>query len=233
MGGKRHLVAMTLKNLCFPLALGLWLLPEPGRASKPAIVGQVQVVDGDTLKIADTPIRLHGIDAVERGQPCTTQGGQAWACGDWVTRKVRDRYQGQRATCAPQTIDRYGRIVAVCHVAGQDIGQALVRAGWAFAYRKYSQAYVADEAAAARAVRGLHGYRLQSPARYRLTRIKGRIAPDPGCVVKGNINAKGTRIYHMPGQAHYDRTGIQPDKGERWFCSPAQARASGWRAARR
>ena len=37
----------------------------------------------------------------------------------------------------------------------------------------------------------------------------------------------------MPGQHDYDRTVIRTDKGERWFCSAAQARAAGWRAAKR
>ena len=49
--------------------------------------------------------------------------------------------------------------------------------------------------------------------------------------IKGNINAKGERIYHMPGGQWYDRTRIDPAEGERWFCSEAEARAVGWRRA--
>ncbi len=51
------------------------------------------------------------------------------------------------------------------------------------------------------------------------------------CAIKGNINAKGKRIYHLPGGKWYDRTRIDPAKGERWFCSEAEARAAGWRKA--
>ena len=32
---------------------------------------------------------------------------------------------------------------------------------------------------------------------------------------------------------HYERTRISTAKGERWFCSEAQARAAGWRRAKR
>ncbi len=54
----------------------------------------------------------------------------------------------------------------------------------------------------------------------------------PGqCRIKGNINAKGERIYHMPGQRAYGATRIKPTKGERWFCSEAEAIAAGWRKA--
>ena len=53
------------------------------------------------------------------------------------------------------------------------------------------------------------------------------IRPD-GCAIKGNINAKGRRIYHVPGSASYGPTIIDEGKGECWFCSEAEARAAGW-----
>ncbi|MEP5730733.1 MAG: thermonuclease family protein [Sulfitobacter sp.] len=195
--------------------------------------GRVKVIDGDTFDVGRIRIRIHGIDAPEHDQPCTTLSGQNWGCGDWVNRQVRDRYQGKMARCEQVDRDRYGRVVARCFVQEADVGQELVQRGLAFAYRKYSHAYVKDEDHARRSVHGLHGHKMESPARYRLTRIKGRIAPDPACQIKGNINARGDRIYHVPGQIYYNRTGIRPERGERWFCSPSQAMASGWRAARR
>ena len=53
------------------------------------------------------------------------------------------------------------------------------------------------------------------------------------CLIKGNINDRGERIYHVPGGAFYDRTRISPSKGERWFCTEAEARQAGWRRSRR
>ena len=54
------------------------------------------------------------------------------------------------------------------------------------------------------------------------------------CRIKGNISTQsGERIYHVPGGQFYDRTGITTSKGERWFCSEAEARAAGWRRSRR
>lgn len=195
--------------------------------------GKIHVVDGDTLQVGQTRVRLHGIDAPERDQPCTTLTGQNWSCGDWVTRQVSDRYEGRTARCEPLDRDRYGRVVARCFVGKEDVGRVLVAQGFAYAYRKYSDDYDLKEKQAFVADTGIHGFILQSPARYRLTRIKGREAQDPNCRIKGNINAKGARIYHVPGQKFYERTGIREEKGERWFCSQAQARASGWRAAKR
>ncbi len=53
-----------------------------------------------------------------------------------------------------------------------------------------------------------------------------------GCDIKGNINARGKMIYHLPGSKHYPATQINTAKGERWFCSEQQAQAAGWRAVR-
>jgi len=51
--------------------------------------------------------------------------------------------------------------------------------------------------------------------------------------IKGNINAKGEKIYHALWSKHYAATKIDTSKGERWFCSEAEAKAAGWRAAYR
>ena len=66
-------------------------------------------------------------------------------------------------------------------------------------------------------------------------RLQATTVPDSAtsCVIKGNINSKGERIYHMPGGRWYDRTKIEPARGERWFCAEAEAIAGGWRRANR
>ncbi len=58
-------------------------------------------------------------------------------------------------------------------------------------------------------------------------------AHQSGCNIKGNISVDtGERIYHVPGQKYYDVTIISPQKGERWFCTEAEARAAGWRRSK-
>ncbi|HHP7244860.1 MAG TPA: cold shock domain-containing protein [Elainellaceae cyanobacterium] len=56
----------------------------------------------------------------------------------------------------------------------------------------------------------------------------------PECIVKGNISiSTGNRLYHIPGMEDYESTIIDPSKGERWFCTEAEAIANGWRKAPR
>lgn len=52
-------------------------------------------------------------------------------------------------------------------------------------------------------------------------------------MLKGNINSKGRKIFHAPGQRDYAVTVIDTANGERWFCSAAEAIAAGWTPAAR
>jgi hypothetical protein len=130
-------------------------------------------------------------------------------------------------------------------VAGADVSAWLIDQGWAMAYRQYSLDYVKNEDRA-RAVRlGIWTSQFQAPWEWRneqrpdATRSQPQDVQLPGthsrtnCLIKGNISAKGERIYHMPGAEHYARTSINASKGERWFCSEAEARDAGWRRSRR
>ena len=73
-------------------------------------------------------------------------------------------------TCVPQSRDRYGRTVATCSTAAGDIGAAMVRAGWAVAYRRYGHQYVADEEAARAERRGMWSGRFTEPEQWRRER---------------------------------------------------------------
>ena len=55
------------------------------------------------------------------------------------------------------------------------------------------------------------------------------VVPTKGCEIKGNISAKGERIYHMPGGQYYESVKIDTGKGERWFCNEVEAEQAGWR----
>lgn len=50
------------------------------------------------------------------------------------------------------------------------------------------------------------------------------------CLVKGNINSKGDKIYHLPGSPSYNSTKIDEEAGERWFCTELGAIEAGWHA---
>ena len=197
--------------------------------------GAIHVIDGDTLRVGGVKIRLHGIDAPELDQTCRTEHGQAWACGRWVKEIVTDRLEGKVARCEALGTDRYGRMIATCTVDGRNINAVIVEDGLAFAYRKYSARYTGNERRARKRGAGLWAMQVQSPEQFRRAQSKAERPAqksEKSCNIKGNISSKGKRIYHVPGQKYYSRTRISSQKGERWFCSEAQARKAGWRRSR-
>ena len=48
-------------------------------------------------------------------------------------------------------------------------------------------------------------------------------------LIKGNVNPnKNTYVYHCPNGAYYNDTLIQPEQGDRWFCTELEAIAAGF-----
>jgi len=120
---------------------------EAAPAASDRLTGAARVIDGDTLDVGGVRVRLHGLDAFERGQTCDLPEGP-WACGAAATAALSDTAEGRSLDCTVIDTDRYGRQVARCVRNGEDVGEALVRRGLALAYRRYSMDYVAAEESA-------------------------------------------------------------------------------------
>lgn len=127
------------------------------------VVGQtVTVTDGDTLKLGGTIYRLWGIDAPETKQDCN-----GWPAGRLAATKLQALVQGRAVACEEKDRDRYGRIVAICRVSGEDLGAILVRSGMAWAFVRYSHDYVGQEALARGANLGVHAHQCELPWEWR------------------------------------------------------------------
>jgi endonuclease YncB( thermonuclease family) len=126
------------------------------------------VVDGDTIKIAGTTYRLWGIDAAESHQTCA----DGWPAGVKARRALAGLIHGHTVTCHPKVLDRHGRAVGVCWAGGVDLSEAMVLAGEALAFVRYTRYYSPLEAAARAAHRGMHAHQCEKPWDYR-ARVKG------------------------------------------------------------
>jgi endonuclease YncB( thermonuclease family) len=205
------------------------------------IAGAVRVVDGDSLHVGATEIRLFGVDAFEGRQVCT-RDGNPWRCGEAAANELRRLTTGYAVTCVKRDTDSYGRTVAVCTNGTVDIAAELARAGLALAYREFSDDYVDEENEAQAARRGAWAGQFTRPWD---ARRGGDIEPRQsqtssdaasgcrGTGIKGNISKpSGERIYHVPGSSSYAETRIDEADGERWFCTQDDARRAGWRSRR-
>lgn len=117
----------TLLSICLLLTL-LACSQESGLRA-------VKVADGDTTTLLNEQneqqkIRLHGIDAPEKGQPYSREA-KAY---------LGSLLQGGNLRIEIETRDRYGRTVAtVYNSRGQNVNLEMVKAGYAWHYVKYSQ----------------------------------------------------------------------------------------------
>lgn len=200
-------------------------------APRAAISADVRVVDGDTLELRGSIIRLHGIDAPEAGQTCLDAHGNKWKCGKTAIAALENLVTGQVLKCEARSKDPYNRVIAVCETGSLDLSAELVRQGKAWAFLKYSNDYESQQSQAKKARIGIWSADNEAPWDFRakLWAVAEQASPD-GCPIKGNISKKGGRIYHAPWSPWYHRTRVSVADGERWFCDERQAIEAGWRA---
>ncbi|MFN4020283.1 MAG: thermonuclease family protein [Erythrobacter sp.] len=221
----------------------------PARAE--IIAGPASVIDGDTLDMTGTRIRLIGIDAPESAQTCT-RNGQTWACGEEATQTLREIIGMAKLTCTAQGTDAYGRTLAVCETSVFDVGREMVRRGMAVTSRDAPYDYESAAEIARQMQFGLWRGEFQPPDEWRAanpqamprlaradTAARSPRAASPraaserrytnafGCAIKGNHSRRGDFIYHLPGQKYYEAT-----RPEALFCTEREAQAAGFRRSK-
>jgi endonuclease YncB( thermonuclease family) len=145
------------------LFIGFW---SPINAEAQIIAGRAQVIDGDTIEIQRKKIRLYAIDAFESKQICKISE-KSYLCGNKSAWHLDTLINSRTVICKGKDKDRYGRIIADCAVGNLNLNEAMVRAGWALAYRKYSGKYISSEVSAINARAGAWQGQFVAPWDYR------------------------------------------------------------------
>jgi len=141
-------------------------IAESGRSLETATSSMVRIIDGDTIVVDGEHMRLFGIDAPEKRQACTFVG-QPKRCGLMATEVLRGFIGSAAVSCERRSRDRYGRTVAICSVAGRDLGRDMVYSGWAIASIRYSNMYIDVENEARGSRRGLWDGQFEKPEQWR------------------------------------------------------------------
>ncbi|KAI8114622.1 hypothetical protein M9434_002742 [Picochlorum sp. BPE23] len=225
---------------CITVSLSAVAAASPNKV----IQGYPRIIDGDSLEINKTSIRLEAIDAPEMRQTCNKRSGTPYACGVESRTQLVNKIDTSSVSCSINRKDRYGRSLGYCWLGrqGQDPADSLnawmVRSGHALAYRRFSTVFVPQEENARSQQVGIWSGEFLEPWVWRQRYGTGGngqssgSSNEPGCDIKGNISSNGEKIYHLPGGRYYDQVKITESKGERWFCSEEDAVSLGWRASR-
>jgi endonuclease YncB( thermonuclease family) len=198
-----------------------------------AVAGRAVALSGDTLRIARTTIAIAGIEAPLYGQTCVSATSRRWRC-DAAAKTALARLAGSgTVSCTLAGTDAQGQRSGTCRIGEKDIAAELVRNGHVFAATGLFSSYGGLEEKAREAKIGIWSGTPKRPEDYRAQKWRDakRAAPD-GCPIKGNVKG-GRRLYVLPWSQDYARVRVSLSRGERWFCSEAEAQAAGWKPAER
>ena len=218
-------------------------------------IGFPKVIDGDTVQFAGVKLRIMGIDAPQTDQLCFDHAGKRWKCGVAAREYLKQQAGNKSWKCDVVRKNLYGRLLARCRAGDEDIAGQMVQAGWALASTTGPAAYRESEEVARASEAGLWAGAFVAPLdwrrRNRQARVLGKATvqarasapllmsafgtspPSADCAIKGNVNWSGKCIFHTPAGHRYKRIAMQAKYGDRWFCTPTEAIASGCRETKR
>ena len=218
----------------------------------------LSVTDGDTIRIdydgTSTPVRLIGVDTPETVDQRTTVQCFGQEASDYLKAKLTGKSVTIEADPTQSDRDKYDRLLRYVYLDGEDVGLSIISNGYGHEYTYYIPYQKQTAYKTAQKTAEAQNLGLWSPSTCNGNTTKpvtqtpdSAVKPTPAptstptpaptsqptaCIIKGNVNYRGEKIYHVPGQQYYDETVITPSKGERYFCTEEEAVAAGWRKSK-
>lgn len=161
----RWIASVILLVVAAVLGRGHFPGPEKSRPSDPfpdRAAGAARLVDGDSLFVGSSEVRLKGIDAPEGRQTCT-RNGAPWACGNAARDELAGLIGRDEVVCRVVERDMHGRLLAYCTAGGRDLNKGMVASGMAVAYG----GYLREEGEAKLRKRGLWASEFTRPREWR------------------------------------------------------------------
>ncbi|KAB2952023.1 nuclease [Heliorestis acidaminivorans] len=213
-----------------------------------------RVVDGDTIKVTlegkEETVRLTGVDTPETKHPSKPVEPYGPEASEFTKNTLAGKKVFLELDVQPR--DRYGRILAYVWLSkpandsDQEVRQKLFNAhlllrGYGqqltippnVKYADLFRTYVKEARERKAGLWGLGSNDTSNEVKTTSTPTNSSTAtttgPGPnGETIKGNINSKGEKIYHVPGGQFYEKT-----VPEAWFFTEEEARSAGFRASKR
>lgn len=194
-----------------------------------------RVIDGDTIEIeGGERVRYIGIDTPETVDPRKP----VQCFGVEASKKNKELVEGKMVRLEKDITDRdkYNRLLRYVFVDNVFINLELVKQGFAYSYSyppdiKYQDQFLKAQQEAEKTKQGLWSACPIGQEQTISTPIITTTNENGECLIKGNISSSGEKIYHMIGCGSYSKTQIDESRGERWFCTEAEAQTAGWRKA--
>ena len=201
-----------------------------------------RIVDGDTLKVTmkdrEETIRLLLVDTPETKHPSKP----VQPFGPEASQFAKEQLEGEEVGIEIDVSerDKYGRLLAYVWIGDQMFNEMLLEEGLArVAYIYQPNVKYVDQFQKIQRKAQEEGKGIWSMEDYVQEEGFNEEAETPDssiskkdsnekCQIKGNINSKGEKIYHVPEGSYYKIT-----KAEEMFCSTTEAEAAGFRPSSR
>lgn len=205
----------------------------------------VRVIDGDTIEVKigakKEKVRLIGIDTPETVHPTKSVECFGKEASDKAKKLMTGKKVKLEVDSTNSNRDKYQRLLRYVYLQnGTFVNAYMVQKGYANAYIafpfKYMEEFKKYQKDAMNKSLGLWNPNI-CPVKEEKVNIEIQsgqfITEDGKCLIKGNISAKGEKIYHVPGGDFYTKTVIDESKSEKWFCSEEDAQTAGWRKSQK
>lgn len=190
-----------------------------------------RVIDGDTFELVDKDVvRLTGIDAPDEGECFYTESKEA----------LRKLVEGKEVELRKDVtdVDDFGRLLryairpsAVPISNNTLVDEYMVSGGYAEPRsnprdRLYYGLLLEKREEAVKAKKGMWGKCDFTPSEHSQADVP---APSARCSIKGNISTGNFgKTYFVKGCNNYEQVKVDPDRGEEYFCSEAEAVKAGY-----
>ena len=143
-----------------------------------SIQGIARIKDGDSLDVNGNVVRLFGIDAPELSQTCK-KDNKKWKCGADAKEALQILVKDKNIFCIQMDKDKYKRADSNCYFYDEqnskiNIGQEMVKSGYAIAYKTFSPRYLINQWLAKISSKGIWASKFQQPSRWRKQHKSGR-----------------------------------------------------------
>jgi micrococcal nuclease len=200
-----------------------------------------KVVDGDTIKVQlngkEETIRMLLIDTPETVHP----NKPVQPFGTKASQFVKEELEGQQVKLEMDVSerDKYGRLLAYVYtlddvmINERLLEEGLARVAYVFEPNtKYVDQFYEIQQQAKQAEKGIWSIENYATDQgFNVDTSGGEIAGEnekqnDECDIKGNINSRGEKIYHLSSGRYYKQT-----KPEKMFCTEEEAKKAGFRKA--
>lgn len=164
-----HLGRVGLEILMFrtTLAAASLLAVTVTAAHALTITGTAEAIDSDLFLLDGYRVYLVGVESVEAAQGCLI-GNQTWECYPAAVRQLQTILAEGTVICEVMSGPNFlNQVIAACTVNGEDIGERMVRTGYALTIPAESEAYAAALAAAQAAGVGFWQGMVAQPSEWR------------------------------------------------------------------